>query len=318
MIFLWKLWIFGSSAANSNHEISLWKSLKRHVNVTISIRWHELLFTISAQFKSVETMKGWSLDFFPHLWVWFKHLCCHARKECWTCLRNSFFFFLLACCHTCTWKILLTDTLPCFRWAPLNVKYDARQLNNSRIPGFKACMFLIFSIRITVLTSYFSSSSQFARVLKNRAWPTFKQAKAKVSPLHSSDFCPTNCHINVLEVSYPKTTTSLGSAFGVQLDSRKNTLEKNGRSSENGENGAQSVHVFIKLPRSEALLGTWVYVQVSWAPWWMSSTQSQPWLLLRVTVWAGQRDTGFGSCSEKTTFSPSMRIRNFFINSLLL
>lgn len=67
---------------------------------------------------------------------------------------------------------------------------------------------------------------QFSRVLKNRAWPTFKQAKAKVSPLHSSDFCPTNCHINVMEVSYPKTTTSLGSAFGVQLDNRKNTPEK--------------------------------------------------------------------------------------------
>uniref|UniRef100_A0A669CI45 Phosphatidylinositol 3,4,5-trisphosphate-dependent Rac exchanger 2 protein n=1 Tax=Oreochromis niloticus TaxID=8128 RepID=A0A669CI45_ORENI len=57
-------------------------------------------------------------------------------------------------------------------------------------------------------------SERFSRVLKNRAWPTFKQAKAKVSPLHSSDFCPTNCHINVMEVSYPKTTTSLGSAFG--------------------------------------------------------------------------------------------------------
>uniref|UniRef100_A0A667YJ51 Phosphatidylinositol 3,4,5-trisphosphate-dependent Rac exchanger 2 protein n=1 Tax=Myripristis murdjan TaxID=586833 RepID=A0A667YJ51_9TELE len=71
---------------------------------------------------------------------------------------------------------------------------------------------------------------KFARVLKNRAWPTFKQAKTKVSPLHSSDFCPTNCHINVMEVSYPKTTTSLGSAFGVQLDNRKNTLEKGGRS----------------------------------------------------------------------------------------
>uniref|UniRef100_A0A8C1V3A6 Phosphatidylinositol 3,4,5-trisphosphate-dependent Rac exchanger 2 protein n=1 Tax=Cyprinus carpio TaxID=7962 RepID=A0A8C1V3A6_CYPCA len=51
---------------------------------------------------------------------------------------------------------------------------------------------------------------KFSRVLRNRAWPTFKQAKSKVSPLHSSDFCPTNCHINVLEVSYPKTTTSLG------------------------------------------------------------------------------------------------------------
>ncbi|KAI1889083.1 hypothetical protein AGOR_G00175400 [Albula goreensis] len=74
---------------------------------------------------------------------------------------------------------------------------------------------------------------KFSRVLKNRAWPTFKQAKTKVSPLHSSDFCPTNCHINVMEVSYPKTTTSLGSAFGVQLDSRKNsTLEKAGRNAE--------------------------------------------------------------------------------------
>uniref|UniRef100_A0A8C9T010 Phosphatidylinositol 3,4,5-trisphosphate-dependent Rac exchanger 2 protein n=1 Tax=Scleropages formosus TaxID=113540 RepID=A0A8C9T010_SCLFO len=68
---------------------------------------------------------------------------------------------------------------------------------------------------------------KFSRVLRNRAWPTFKQAKTKVSPLHSSDFCPTNCHINVMEVSYPKTTTSLGSAFGVQLDSRKgSTLER--------------------------------------------------------------------------------------------
>uniref|UniRef100_A0A671NF62 Phosphatidylinositol 3,4,5-trisphosphate-dependent Rac exchanger 2 protein n=1 Tax=Sinocyclocheilus anshuiensis TaxID=1608454 RepID=A0A671NF62_9TELE len=76
---------------------------------------------------------------------------------------------------------------------------------------------------------------KFSRVLKNRAWPTFKQAKTKVSPLHSSDFCPTNCHINVMEVSYPKTTSSLGSAFGVQLDNRKNTLEKGGRNSEQGK-----------------------------------------------------------------------------------
>ncbi|MGH0148444.1 UNVERIFIED_CONTAM: hypothetical protein FKN15_012822 [Acipenser sinensis] len=76
----------------------------------------------------------------------------------------------------------------------------------------------------------------FGRVLKNRAWPTFKQAKTKVSPLHSSDFCPTNYHINVMEVSYPKTTTSLGSAFGVQLDNWKNsTLEKVSKSTEQGK-----------------------------------------------------------------------------------
>uniref|UniRef100_A0AAX7T4M9 Phosphatidylinositol 3,4,5-trisphosphate-dependent Rac exchanger 2 protein n=1 Tax=Astatotilapia calliptera TaxID=8154 RepID=A0AAX7T4M9_ASTCA len=89
-----------------------------------------------------------------------------------------------------------------------------------------------FSLGVCVLLIYLNAKiigRLFSRVLKNRAWPTFKQAKAKVSPLHSSDFCPTNCHINVMEVSYPKTTTSLGSAFGVQLDNRKNTLEKGGR-----------------------------------------------------------------------------------------
>uniref|UniRef100_A0AAX7T275 Phosphatidylinositol 3,4,5-trisphosphate-dependent Rac exchanger 2 protein n=1 Tax=Astatotilapia calliptera TaxID=8154 RepID=A0AAX7T275_ASTCA len=89
-----------------------------------------------------------------------------------------------------------------------------------------------FSLGVCVLLIYLNAKiigRLFSRVLKNRAWPTFKQAKAKVSPLHSSDFCPTNCHINVMEVSYPKTTTSLGSAFGVQLDNRKNTLEKGGK-----------------------------------------------------------------------------------------
>lgn len=75
---------------------------------------------------------------------------------------------------------------------------------------------------------------QFSRVLKNRAWPTFKQAKAKISPLHSSDFCPTNCHVNVMEVSYPKTSTSLGSAFGVQLDSRKHNSPDKESKSEQG------------------------------------------------------------------------------------
>ncbi|XP_063779942.1 phosphatidylinositol 3,4,5-trisphosphate-dependent Rac exchanger 2 protein isoform X1 [Pseudophryne corroboree] len=82
------------------------------------------------------------------------------------------------------------------------------------------------------ITSY----RKFSRVLKNRAWPTFKQAKSKISPLHSSDFCPTNCHFNVMEVSYPKTLTSLGSAFGVQLDSRKQaSQDKENKSTEQGK-----------------------------------------------------------------------------------
>uniref|UniRef100_A0A8D0NZ62 Phosphatidylinositol 3,4,5-trisphosphate-dependent Rac exchanger 2 protein n=1 Tax=Sus scrofa TaxID=9823 RepID=A0A8D0NZ62_PIG len=85
--------------------------------------------------------------------------------------------------------------------------------------------------------------TKFSRVLKNRAWPTFKQAKSKISPLHSSDFCPTNCHVNVMEVSYPKTSTSLGSAFGVQLDSRKpNSHDKENKS----EQGKLSPMVYIQ------------------------------------------------------------------------
>lgn len=50
-----------------------------------------------------------------------------------------------------------------------------------------------------------------------------------------------------MEVSYPKTTTSLGSAFGVQLDNRKNTPEKGGRGS--AEQGEHEGHLkCLKLP----------------------------------------------------------------------
>uniref|UniRef100_H3AA93 Phosphatidylinositol-3,4,5-trisphosphate dependent Rac exchange factor 2 n=1 Tax=Latimeria chalumnae TaxID=7897 RepID=H3AA93_LATCH len=92
------------------------------------------------------------------------------------------------------------------------------------------------SEKIDHISRRISNYKKFSRVLRNRAWPTFKQAKSKVSPLHSSDFCPTNCHINVMEVSYPKTSTSLGSAFGVQLDSRKHSShEKENRYLEQGK-----------------------------------------------------------------------------------
>uniref|UniRef100_A0A8C6XHT1 Phosphatidylinositol 3,4,5-trisphosphate-dependent Rac exchanger 2 protein n=1 Tax=Naja naja TaxID=35670 RepID=A0A8C6XHT1_NAJNA len=94
----------------------------------------------------------------------------------------------------------------------------------------------ICSEKIEYICRRITSYKKFSRVLKNRAWPTFKQAKSKISPLHSSDFCPTNCHINVMEVSYPKTSTSLGSAFGVQLDSRKHfSYEKENRHMEQGK-----------------------------------------------------------------------------------
>ncbi|XP_034867181.1 phosphatidylinositol 3,4,5-trisphosphate-dependent Rac exchanger 2 protein isoform X4 [Mirounga leonina] len=101
----------------------------------------------------------------------------------------------------------------------------------------------ICSEKIEHICQRISSYKKFSRVLKNRAWPTFKQAKSKISPLHSSDFCPTNCHVNIMEVSYPKTSTSLGSAFGVQLDSRKhNSHDKENKS----EQGKLSPMVYIQ------------------------------------------------------------------------
>ncbi|XP_045416573.1 phosphatidylinositol 3,4,5-trisphosphate-dependent Rac exchanger 2 protein isoform X1 [Lemur catta] len=108
---------------------------------------------------------------------------------------------------------------------------------NEMIPADLQSKFsAICSERIEHIRQRISSYKKFSRVLKNRAWPTFKQAKSKISPLHSSDFCPTNCHVNVMEVSYPKTSTSLGSAFGVQLDSRKhNSHDKENKSSEQGK-----------------------------------------------------------------------------------
>lgn len=47
-----------------------------------------------------------------------------------------------------------------------------------------------------------------------------------------------------MEVSYPKFTTSLGSAFGVQLDNRKNATEKGGRgAAEQGEHTESLYHL---------------------------------------------------------------------------
>ncbi|OCT60139.1 hypothetical protein XELAEV_18046157mg [Xenopus laevis] len=68
-----------------------------------------------------------------------------------------------------------------------------------------------------------SSYEEFADELKKKVSPTFKQAKTEQHPLQSMDFCPTNCHINLMEVSYPKTTTSVGRSFSIRFG-RKNSF----------------------------------------------------------------------------------------------
>ena len=59
--------------------------------------------------------------------------------------------------------------------------------------------------------------SQFAAELKSRISPPFKQAPLEPHPLCGLDFCPTNCHVNLMEVSYPKTTPSVGRSFSIRF-----------------------------------------------------------------------------------------------------
>uniref|UniRef100_A0A8C4K2C6 Phosphatidylinositol 3,4,5-trisphosphate-dependent Rac exchanger 1 protein n=1 Tax=Dromaius novaehollandiae TaxID=8790 RepID=A0A8C4K2C6_DRONO len=57
---------------------------------------------------------------------------------------------------------------------------------------------------------------EFADELKTKVSPAFKQAIMEPHSLNSMDFCPTNCHVNLMEVSYPKNTTSAGRSFSIQ------------------------------------------------------------------------------------------------------
>uniref|UniRef100_A0A8C5PPF8 Phosphatidylinositol 3,4,5-trisphosphate-dependent Rac exchanger 1 protein n=1 Tax=Leptobrachium leishanense TaxID=445787 RepID=A0A8C5PPF8_9ANUR len=67
------------------------------------------------------------------------------------------------------------------------------------------------------------SYEQFSDELKMKVSPSFKQATNEPHPLQSMDFCPTNCHINLMEVSYPKSTTSVGRSFSIRFG-RKNSF----------------------------------------------------------------------------------------------
>ncbi|KPP79998.1 phosphatidylinositol 3,4,5-trisphosphate-dependent Rac exchanger 1 protein-like, partial [Scleropages formosus] len=67
------------------------------------------------------------------------------------------------------------------------------------------------------------SYQQFARELRDKAWPTFKQASSQPHRLNCTDFVPTNCHINLIQVSYPKNTTSAGRTFSIRFG-RKNSF----------------------------------------------------------------------------------------------
>ncbi|XP_064132250.1 phosphatidylinositol 3,4,5-trisphosphate-dependent Rac exchanger 1 protein isoform X3 [Loxodonta africana] len=63
----------------------------------------------------------------------------------------------------------------------------------------------------------FGLAAKFAAQLKSRVSPPFKQASLEPHLLCGLDFCPTNCHINLMEVSYPKTTPSIGRSFSIRF-----------------------------------------------------------------------------------------------------
>ncbi|XP_029290903.1 phosphatidylinositol 3,4,5-trisphosphate-dependent Rac exchanger 1 protein [Cottoperca gobio] len=67
------------------------------------------------------------------------------------------------------------------------------------------------------------SYQQFSLELKNKAWPSFRQAGVCPHPLGCMDFVPTNCHVNFMQVSYPKSTTSAGRTFSMRFG-RKNSI----------------------------------------------------------------------------------------------
>uniref|UniRef100_A0A3Q3X3A5 Phosphatidylinositol 3,4,5-trisphosphate-dependent Rac exchanger 2 protein n=1 Tax=Mola mola TaxID=94237 RepID=A0A3Q3X3A5_MOLML len=68
-----------------------------------------------------------------------------------------------------------------------------------------------------------SSYQQFALELRNKVWPSFRQAGTRPHPLGCMDFVPTNCHVNFMQVSYPKSATSAGRTFSIRFG-RKNSL----------------------------------------------------------------------------------------------
>ncbi|XP_012690470.2 phosphatidylinositol 3,4,5-trisphosphate-dependent Rac exchanger 1 protein [Clupea harengus] len=68
-----------------------------------------------------------------------------------------------------------------------------------------------------------SSYQRFAEELKTKACPSFKQANSRPHVLGCMDFVPTNCHLNIMQVSCPKNSTSTGRAFSIRFG-RKNSI----------------------------------------------------------------------------------------------
>ncbi|OXB71859.1 UNVERIFIED_CONTAM: hypothetical protein H355_015351 [Colinus virginianus] len=75
----------------------------------------------------------------------------------------------------------------------------------------------ICDTKLESISRRLANYQEFADGLKTKVSPAFKQAIMEPHSLNSMDFCPTNCHINLMEVSYPKNTTSAGRSFSIRI-----------------------------------------------------------------------------------------------------
>ncbi|XP_053705025.1 phosphatidylinositol 3,4,5-trisphosphate-dependent Rac exchanger 1 protein isoform X2 [Synchiropus splendidus] len=124
-------------------------------------------------------------------------------------------------CFSLTAKILeafLADDRLFVRNCSLLIAQSDRVVSMPQFEFRQICDTKLESIRRRI-----SSYQQFSQELRNKAWPCFRQAGARPHPLGCMDFIPTNCHVNLMQVSSPKSTTSAGRTFSIRFG-RKNSI----------------------------------------------------------------------------------------------
>ncbi|CAK8691769.1 unnamed protein product [Clavelina lepadiformis] len=58
------------------------------------------------------------------------------------------------------------------------------------------------SLRYDVIRERLDNYKRYKRHLASYMWPSYKEAKDRPSSLTAKDFCPTNCHVNFMQVSH--------------------------------------------------------------------------------------------------------------------
>lgn len=123
-------------------------------------------------------------------------------------------------------KSALESTANCFHWLFMSIlwgmccsaaaeSYDSEYEAGREEDYLHGLIYFFFFCKWNSISLLYFC--QFADGLKTKVSPAFKQAIMEPHSLNSMDFCPTNCHINLMEVSYPKNTTSAGRSFSIRI-----------------------------------------------------------------------------------------------------